>query len=63
MGRKQVVSVELTSRHASPWERLTEAALVYAEADSVDETAYRRARDALRKAARAYAQGLPSAAM
>lgn len=42
-------------RHASLWDRLTEAALAYADADTVDDGRdFLRARDRLRKAAIAY---------
>jgi hypothetical protein len=41
-------------RHATEWERLTEASLKYAEA-SDDDREFMKARDRLRKAAIAYA--------
>ena len=49
--------------HESPLHRLLEAALAYADADSEDDVAFQRAKDNLRKAAKAYARGCPVAAV
>ncbi|RYZ46977.1 MAG: hypothetical protein EOO72_00680 [Myxococcaceae bacterium] len=46
----------LREPYATPWERLTAAALAYAEVDDGDEEEFSRAQDRLRKAAQAYAQ-------
>lgn len=43
-----------TRLHESPWARLTEAAIAYAEADDEDDTAYERARKRLHEAVIAY---------
>lgn len=51
--RGQVVSAALKLRPRSPLERLTEAALAYANAESDDE--FDRAKDNLRKSAAAFA--------
>lgn len=44
----------VASRHASPLDRLREAALDYADADADEDAEFGRAEDNLRKAARAY---------
>jgi hypothetical protein len=54
--RGQSMSEPLRDPYASPWDRLTAAALAYAEADDGDEEDFSRAQDRLRKAAQAYAQ-------
>lgn len=54
--RGQSMSEPLREPYATPWERLTAAALAYAEADDGDEEDFARAQDRLRKAAQAYAQ-------
>ncbi|WP_148712841.1 hypothetical protein [Corallococcus sp. AB030] len=53
------MSEPLREPYATPWERLTAAALAYAEADDGDEEDFSRAQDRLRKAAQAYAQKEP----
>lgn len=58
MTRKQSLETPLAEPYASPWERLTAAALAYADVDDGDEEAFARARDRLRKAAVAYARSL-----
>ncbi|RKI09808.1 hypothetical protein D7Y15_23200 [Corallococcus sp. AB030] len=57
--RGQSMSEPLREPYATPWERLTAAALAYAEADDGDEEDFSRAQDRLRKAAQAYAQKEP----
>ncbi|QDE83294.1 hypothetical protein BHS07_17990 [Myxococcus xanthus] len=52
--RGQSMSTPLAPAYESPWERLTAAALAYADA-SDDEEEFAKARDRLRKAALAYA--------
>ncbi|MCY1047561.1 hypothetical protein OV208_40050 [Corallococcus sp. bb12-1] len=54
--RKQPMSEPLREPYATPWERLTAAALAYAEADDGGEEEFSRAQDRLRKAAQAYVQ-------
>lgn len=53
--RGQSMSTPLAPAYESPWERLTAAALAYADA-SDDEEEFAKARDRLRKAATAYAR-------
>ena len=53
------MSEPLREPYATPWDRLTAAALAYAEADDGDEEGFSRAQDRLRKAAQAYAQKEP----
>lgn len=53
-GRGQTVNVPLAERPKSAIERLTEAALTYADAGDADEAEFERAKDNLRKAAAAY---------
>ncbi|WP_158625641.1 hypothetical protein [Corallococcus carmarthensis] len=53
------MSEPLREPYATPWDRLTAAALAYAEADDGDEEEFSRAQDRLRKAAQAYAQREP----
>ncbi|WP_148712851.1 hypothetical protein [Corallococcus sp. AB030] len=53
------MSEPLREPYATPWERLTAAALAYAEANDGDEEEFSRAQDRLRKAAQAYAQKAP----
>ncbi|NOJ92031.1 hypothetical protein HMI51_03595 [Corallococcus coralloides] len=60
--RGQSMSEPLREPYATPWDRLTAAALAYAEADDGDEEDFSRAQDRLRKAAQAYAQKEPSSA-
>lgn len=50
--RRNGKAVGATPRHATTWERLTEAAINYA--DAVEQEEFARARDQLRKAAKAY---------
>lgn len=57
--RGQSMSTPLAPAYESPWERLTAAALAYADA-SDDEEEFARARDRLRKAALAYAGAEPT---
>ncbi|WAM23839.1 hypothetical protein [Myxococcus sp. NMCA1] len=52
------MSTPLAPAYESPWERLTAAALAYADA-SDDEEEFAKARDRLRKAALAYAGANP----
>ncbi|MHA7631645.1 hypothetical protein [Corallococcus sp. M7] len=57
--RRQPMPEPLRKPYASPWDRLTAAALAYAEAGDGDEEDFSRAQDRLRKAAQAYAQKEP----
>lgn len=45
-------------RHETPWARLTEAALTYADVDSEDDTAFHLARNNLARAARVYVHAI-----
>ncbi len=56
--RKQSLETPLAEAYSSPWERLTAAALAYADADDGDDESFARARDRLRKAAVAYGRAL-----
>ncbi len=58
--RKQSMATPLAPTYESPWDRLTAAALAYADA-SDDEDEFAKARDRLRKAAVAYARTAPMA--
>lgn len=51
----QTISGLLKAR-MSPWDRLLEAAIGYADADADDDRAWADAKDALRRAASAYGQ-------
>lgn len=55
--RGAVVNVELRPRFETAWERFVEAVRAYADADSTDDVAFERAKDRLRKAARAWVTG------
>ncbi|QDE83188.1 hypothetical protein BHS07_17385 [Myxococcus xanthus] len=59
MTRGRSMSTPLAPAYESPWERLTAAALAYADA-SDDEEEFAKARDRLRKAAMAYARTAPA---
>lgn len=56
--RRQVVSTPLAERPVSTWDRLTAAALAYADVGD-SEGDYDRAQDRLRKAAMAYGDRVP----
>lgn len=58
--RGQSMSTPLAPAYESPWERLTAAALAYADASDDEEEEFARARDRLRKAALAYAGAEPT---
>ncbi|WP_141332898.1 hypothetical protein [Myxococcus sp. AB025B] len=55
--RGQPLSTPLAETYSSPWDRLTAAALAYADAGD-DEGEFSKAKDRLRKAAISYARGL-----
>ncbi|MCP3065820.1 hypothetical protein LXT21_44340 [Myxococcus sp. K38C18041901] len=55
--RGQPLSTPLAETYANPWDRLTSAALAYADAGD-DEEAFAKAKDRLRKASISYSQGL-----
>jgi hypothetical protein len=55
--RGQPLSTPLAETYSSPWDRLTAAALAYADAGD-DEEEFAKAKDRLRKAAQSYARGL-----
>ncbi|RKH93633.1 hypothetical protein [Corallococcus sp. AB038B] len=60
--RGQSMSEPLREPYATPWDRLTAAALAYAEAGDGDEEEFARAQDRLRKAAQGYALKEPPSA-
>ncbi|MCP3065817.1 hypothetical protein LXT21_44325 [Myxococcus sp. K38C18041901] len=55
--RGQPLSTPLAETYSSPWDRLTSAALAYADAGD-DEEAFARAKDRLRKASISYSREL-----